>query len=120
MSNEPSVAVKTAEFSKLVEAEHELERLRAENALLRERKDWWVKNAADIAKERAAAWNALVAIEPLFREDMPEGPDGQLGCATPEYQDAYRLLLLALRDRDALRQLLQPTEPSPECTISTR
>ncbi len=51
-----------------------------------------------LAKERADTWTALRAIEPFFREDMPDGPDGERGCATPEYRAAYRLLLASLRE----------------------
>lgn len=60
-----------------------------------------------IAKERADAWTALRAVEPFFREDMPDGPDGQRGCATPEYRNAYRLVLAALKDCETLVENLK-------------
>lgn len=93
----------------------ETEQLRGERdetakelAHARERWKWWQKNAEDIAKERAVAWAALRAVEPFFREDMPDGPDGDRGCATPEYRAAYRLVLAGIKDRDALLKALNP------------
>lgn len=74
----------------------------------RERWKWWQKNAEAIAKERADAWAALVAVEPFFREDMPDGPDGERGCATPEFRNAFRLVLAALADREALLKTVTP------------
>lgn len=76
-----------------------------------ERMEWWKKNATDIAKERADAWTALLAVEPFMREDMPDGPDGERGCATPEYRNAFRLVLAALKDRKDLLALLTPSAP---------
>lgn len=110
------------ELMRRVEAEvrrdiaSEIEQLRGERdetakelAHARERKDWWQKNAEAVAKERADAWTALVAVEPFMREDMPDGPDGQQFCATPEYRNAYRLVLGALKDRQDLLALATPS-----------
>lgn len=72
-----------------------------------ERRTWWQNNAEAIAKERADAWTALRAVEPFFREDMPDGPDGERGCATPQYRAAYRLVLAALKDRETLLENLK-------------
>lgn len=72
-----------------------------------ERRTWWQNNAEAIAKERADAWTALLAVVPFFREDMPDGPDGERGCATPEYRSAYRLVLAALKDREQLLENLK-------------
>jgi hypothetical protein len=74
---------------------------------LAERKDWWLRNAEAIAKERADAWAALLAVVPFFQEDMPDGPDGERGCATPEYRNAFRLVLAALKDRELLLENLK-------------